>query len=151
MSEGRRDLVTHALCDYASNNLDEDTGVVRSNLFGPPVRRAELTDGSTTTLLLGEKRFNLYYLGQPRSDDNEGYTAGNDWDTMRNTNLRPGPDLREQTKRRGMGEFGSSHPSGFNIALADGSVRLVSYSIASAVLARLGNRADGQPLGSEDY
>lgn len=152
LSKGNDDLVTHALCDYASNNLDDDTGVVRSNLFGPPTRRAELTDGSTTTLLLGEKRLNLFYLGKPgRSDDNEGYTVGNDWDTMRNTNQPPGRDLNEENTRRGHGEFGSSHPAGFNIALADGSVRLLSYSIDPTVFARLGTRSDGQPLGSDDF
>jgi prepilin-type N-terminal cleavage/methylation domain-containing protein/prepilin-type processing-associated H-X9-DG protein len=157
ISRGRDDLVRHALCDYASNSLDDDTGVIRSNLYGPPVRIADITDGTTTTLMVGEKRMNLYYLGGAncpsgnRSDDNEGYTAGNDWDTMRNANVPPAPDTRQPTTERGFAGFGASHPSGLNIVFADGSVRHVSFSIDPAVFTRLGTRADGQPVGADDF
>lgn len=90
ISKGPSDLVTHALCDYASNNLDDETGAIRASDYGSPLRIEDSTDGSSTTLLLGEKRLNLYYQGQgQRSDDNEGYTCGNDWDTMRNANRPP--------------------------------------------------------------
>ncbi|MBN9521617.1 DUF1559 domain-containing protein [bacterium] len=150
ISQGAGDLVPHALCDYASNNLDDGTGSVRSNLFGPPVRLADLTDGSTTTLLVAEKRLNLAYLSQSgRADDNEGYTAGNDWDTMRSTNHPPGPDPRQPTTQQGDAGFGASHPSGLNVAFADGTVRHVRFTLDPAVFARLGTRADGHPIGDD--
>jgi len=43
--------------------------------------------------------------------------------------------------------FGSAHPASFNIVLCDGSVRSVNYTIDQTTFMRLGNRADGQPLG----
>jgi prepilin-type processing-associated H-X9-DG protein len=95
---------------------------------------------------------NLYYLGQtPRSDDNEGYSAGNDWDTMRNANNPPARDTCAATSERGFAGFGASHPSGLNIVFADGSVRHVAYAIDPTVFARLGTRADGQPVSESDF
>lgn len=150
ISQSATDLVTHALCDYAANNLEDDTGVVRANAFGPPLRIADITDGTTTTLLVGEKRMNLHYLGKvPRFDDNEGYTAGNDWDTMRNANDPPARDSNAATKEAGFSGFGSSHLGGLNVVFADGSVRHIAFTIDPAIFARLGTRADGVPVGSE--
>ena len=40
----------------------------------------------------------------------------------------------------------SDHPGGVNICMADGSVRLVSDSIALLTWQLLGNSKDGQPL-----
>jgi prepilin-type processing-associated H-X9-DG protein len=152
ISQGPGDLVTHALCDYASNNLNDSTGVIRSNEFGPPLRIADITDGTSTTLLVGEKRMNLFYLGMiPRNDDNEGYTAGNDWDTMRDANFPPAPDTRASTEENGFAGFGASHPSGLNVVFADGSVHHIAFNINPTVFARLGTRADGQPLGGNDF
>lgn len=148
LSQGSDDLVTHALCDYASNNLDDDTGAIQANGFGLPVRIADITDGTSNTLLVAEKRLNWHYLGQTgRSDDNEGYSAGNDWDTMRNAQHPPGRDTNEPTTERGFGSFGSSHSSGFNAVLADGSVRLISFTIDTELFARIGTRAEGTAVG----
>ncbi len=152
ISQGPDDLVTHALCDYASNNLGDGTGAIRGNAFGVPLRIADITDGTSTTLLVSEKRLNLYYSGNGnRSDDNEGYTSGDDWDTMRTANLPPAPDTNLPTTENGFANFGSSHRSGFNILFADGSVKHVSYSIDQTVFSRLGTRADGQPVSGGDF
>jgi prepilin-type processing-associated H-X9-DG protein len=152
ISRSEDDLVTHALCDYAANNLDDGSGAVRANGLGPPLRIADITDGTSTTLLVGEKRLNLYYAGQPgRSDDNEGYASGNDWDTMRNANYPPARDTREAGDENGFGNFGSSHPAGMNVVFADGSVRHVAFSVAPTVFARLGSRADGQPIDGNAF
>jgi prepilin-type N-terminal cleavage/methylation domain-containing protein/prepilin-type processing-associated H-X9-DG protein len=151
LNQGPNDLVRHGLCDYASNNLDDDTGIIRSNLFGPPLRLMDATDGTSSTLLVAEKRLNLHYLGQspPRSDDNEGYSCGNDWDTMRNANDPPAPDTNQPTTRKGSSEFGSSHPTGLNVVFADGSTRHILYTIDPEIFSRLGSRADGQSVS--DY
>src|SRR5262249_18286081 len=147
ISQGDDDLVTHALCDYASNNLGDDSGAIWSNEFGPPPRIRDITDGTSSTLLVGEKRMNLFYLGQVvRSDDNEGYTAGNDWDTMRSANSPPGHDTNEASAERGFANFGASHPSGLNVVFADGSVHLIAFDIDPVVFARLGTRADGEQV-----
>jgi prepilin-type processing-associated H-X9-DG protein len=110
---------------------------------------ADLTDGTSATLLVGEKRLNLAELGQPQGDDNEGYTGGWDEDTIRSTALPPAADFRGSgydTDRR----FGSSHPAGINVVFADGSVRPVKFSVAQAVFARIGNASDGEVVNPDD-
>jgi prepilin-type N-terminal cleavage/methylation domain-containing protein len=152
ISQGPNDLVTHALGDYASNNLDDGSGAIRANAYGPALGIVDIRDGTSTTLLVSEKRLNLYYAGKAiRADDNEGYSGGNDWDTMRNANYPPAPDTNAPTTENGFGNFGSSHRAGLNVLLADGSVRHVSYSVDATVFSRLGTRADGQPLSGDAF
>jgi hypothetical protein len=93
---------------------------------------------------VGDKRLNLALLGSPQEDDNEGYTAGWNSDTMRSTQKAPLPDFS------GLGDggdrFGSSHLSVFQVALADGSTRSVAYSIEGRVFELLGNMSDGEVI-----
>jgi prepilin-type N-terminal cleavage/methylation domain-containing protein/prepilin-type processing-associated H-X9-DG protein len=133
-------VVTHALCDYAASNL-EGTGVIRQYT---PTRIADITDGTSNTLLAGDKRLNLGDLGEDQPDDNEGYTAGFDEDTVRRTVAPPRPDCNGECT--GEKRFGSSHAGGFNVVLADGSVRTLGYSIDPLVFQYLGNRSDGQVI-----
>jgi prepilin-type processing-associated H-X9-DG protein len=135
----------HAPSDYAASNLD-NTGVVAYGYNGH--RIADITDGTSNTLLLGDKRMDLTYLGQYQSDDNEGYTDGWDHDVERFTSLQPAPDTHNGS---GWGEekFGSSHTGGFNVVLADGSVRFVTYSISLQTFSALGTIHGGEVLGSD--
>jgi prepilin-type N-terminal cleavage/methylation domain-containing protein/prepilin-type processing-associated H-X9-DG protein len=134
----------HALCDYAASNR-EGTGVVQQ--FNP-TRIADILDGTSNTLLLADKRANRALLG-PHPGDDIGYTSGWDYNIVRQTNLQPLPDYSGpgQGKRR----FGSSHTGGFNAAFADGSVRLISYSINVTTFSYLGNKSDGQAISSDGY
>jgi prepilin-type N-terminal cleavage/methylation domain-containing protein len=132
-------LLTHALCDYAASNF-EGTGVVRQYY---PVRIAEIRDGTSNTLLGGDKRLNLGGLGQPQPDDNEGYTAGYDVDTVRHTNLPPAEDFFDNAWDKAA-RFGSSHFGGINSVFADGSVHFISYGIDPTVFRYLGDKSDGQ-------
>jgi prepilin-type processing-associated H-X9-DG protein len=99
--------------------------------------------------MLGEKRMNLRYLGQKQPDDNQGYTAGWNDDTVRKTNLPPAPDYSAEFGDGG-GMFGSSHPGRFNAVFADGSVRAISYSIDPTTFKYLGSRNDGQVISGDD-
>jgi prepilin-type N-terminal cleavage/methylation domain-containing protein/prepilin-type processing-associated H-X9-DG protein len=139
----------HAMCDYAASNL-EGTGVVRSSAQGPPLRLTDVADGASSTLMLGDKRMDLTNLGQFMTDDDVGYTAGFDENTMRTTLQPPGPDTYAGTGSGGQ-RFGSSHTGRFNTAFADGSVHGVSYSIDPTIFSWLGNRADGQVINSNDF
>jgi len=136
----------HALCDYAASNLD-NTGVVRQY---KPTRFTDIADGTSNTLLVGDKRLNLTNLGQPQADDNEGYTCGWNEDTMRLTSQRPQPDFVGDPSLYGGKLFGSSHTGRFNVVLADGSVRGISYSVSQPTFKALGDVADGVPINLDD-
>ena len=131
--------VVHALCDYAASNREGNGAVQRFK----PLRFRDFTDGTSHTLLVGEKRLNLAFLGQPQDDDNEGYTAGWNEDTIRKSSDPPAPDYIGSGD--GNNVFGSSHPGAFNMLFADGSVKPLSYSINKKLFSRLGSRNDGQP------
>jgi len=130
--------ITHAMSDYAASNRDM-TGVVRRY---EPVRISQVTDGTTHTLLAADKRLNTADLDQPQDDDNEGYTVGWNEDTIRKTSDPPEPDYAGE----GDGEkiFGSSHPSGINAALVDGSVRSIAFDVDGKAFRAWGSIADGE-------
>ena len=138
--------LTHGLCDYAASNL-EGTGVVRRM---DPVQFAQIADGTSNTLLVAEKRLNIAFLGQPQADDNEGYTAGFDKDTIRLTTRPPAKD-HSSPSDDGDRRFGSSHPGSFNAVFADGSIHSLSYSIDNELFRLLGDKGDSSPLGTVEF
>jgi prepilin-type N-terminal cleavage/methylation domain-containing protein/prepilin-type processing-associated H-X9-DG protein len=137
--------LTCALCDYAAANW-ELTGVVRQY---QPNTIQDITDGTSNTLMVGEKRLNLQFLGQVQKDDDTGYASGWDADVIRQTEIAPAPDYAAAS---GDGErrFGSSHPARFNAVFADGSVRSVAYSVTPALFRSVGDKADGQAIDLND-
>jgi prepilin-type N-terminal cleavage/methylation domain-containing protein/prepilin-type processing-associated H-X9-DG protein len=149
--------VPHALCDYAASNLEE-TGAVRRFL---PVRILEITDGTSTTLLVSEKRMNRALLGQQQEDDFIGYTSGFDDEVIRNTSIPPAPDFSGVSPDsldtpidgvyNGGKRFGSAHPGRFNAVFADGSVHSIPYSIDARIFRDLGNKSDGNALNASDF
>jgi prepilin-type N-terminal cleavage/methylation domain-containing protein len=50
-----------------------------------------------------------------------------------------------------VGGFGSSHPSGCNFALGDGSVRYLPITVNMQVYQQLGHRADGKLLSEDSF
>jgi prepilin-type N-terminal cleavage/methylation domain-containing protein/prepilin-type processing-associated H-X9-DG protein len=142
--EGR--ALTHGLIDYAASNFGGDGLMVQtgSDRKGTPRRPAEITDGLSKTLAVGEKRLSLTLLGQWQPDDNEGYTAGWDEDTLRRTDLPP--DRDSSSDSTGGELFGSSHSQTFNTLFVDGSVRGLAYTIDPTVFMNLGNIRDGRTV-----
>jgi len=128
------------------------------------VRPADIRDGLSRTIFLGEKYLNPdYYSGTKNCCvDNNTVYQGNDWDVNRWVPAVD-PDTKQVLNagdRRPMQDtpgfdncthrFGSAHSSGFQVVLCDGSVRMISYSIDLKVLSYLGNRKDGE-VSSGDY
>jgi prepilin-type N-terminal cleavage/methylation domain-containing protein/prepilin-type processing-associated H-X9-DG protein len=95
---------------------------------GQSVRLAIITDGTSNTLLVGEKRLRPELLGRAQAHDDQGFTSGWDRDEVCWGNVPPEPDRRLQD---GFYQFGSAHPSGFNAVFCDGSVRIIRYNIDS--------------------
>jgi prepilin-type N-terminal cleavage/methylation domain-containing protein len=140
-------LLTHALCDYAASDL-ENNGCVTQFY---PVNVGQVTDGLSNTLLLADKWIDLSTLGSNQPGDNEGYTAGFDHDTVRGVSGPPVPDSRGIWDSAEFAEqFGSSHPSQINAVLADGSVRTITYAVDPLVFQLLGNKSDGSPFNPDD-
>jgi prepilin-type N-terminal cleavage/methylation domain-containing protein/prepilin-type processing-associated H-X9-DG protein len=146
--------IAHALCDYAAGNL-EGTGVVRQLI---PVSILEITDGTSTTLLVGEKRMNRAFLGEQQEDDFIGYTSGFDDEVVRKTTLPPAPDFAGVSTdpldagiTYGGKRFGSVHPGRFNAVFADGSVHSISYSINPLTFSYLGDKSDGKVVDASDF
>lgn len=132
----------HAPTDYAGCNTENTGAITQTN----PQRLANLTDGTSNTILIGEKRMDRLNLGNHQSDDNEGYSAGWDHDTMRRVNIQPAVDSANGS---GWGEerFGSAHVDAFHVLMADGSARSLSYNLNLATFIRLGVRNDGEVVG----
>ncbi|MFO0966010.1 MAG: DUF1559 domain-containing protein [Gemmataceae bacterium] len=131
----------HGTMDYAASNL-ENTGAVKYGFIGRPL--VTITDGTSNTLMVAEKRLNLAYIGQYQGDDNEGYSSGWDHDAERYTNQLPAPDYNGGGD--GQQRFGGSHDGGFMACLCDGSVRLITYNIDLTTFSNLGNVNDGQTI-----
>ena len=135
----------HAPTDYASCQGTGDNGAIAYNGGNVDGRKlTDISDGTSNTLMLGEKRMDLKNLGQYQSDDNEGYTSGWDHDTVRlcDVNHPPQPDWRSGANW-GEQKFGGSHPGGFMAVMCDGSVRLISFSITPAMFQNVGVINDG--------
>jgi len=126
---------------------------------------AEITDGTSSTYLLGEKYVNpdRYLDGLDPADD-QGWDIGWDWDTERFSGraadisdrlgqaheiARPFPDTPGDSTHNWA--FGSAHANSFNMAFCDGSVQSMSYSIDLETHHRLGNIADGLTLDAKGY
>jgi prepilin-type N-terminal cleavage/methylation domain-containing protein/prepilin-type processing-associated H-X9-DG protein len=169
---------TRAMTDYAGNAGCDTTGdqgwanlgngkdgvIVRrpdgSSARSSSVRMADITDGTSCTLLAGEKAFNAGRLGEVQPDDDDGYISGWDFDEVRWGRFQPLQDWNDSSPASAYtldsfatlrGSFGSAHSGGFNAVLADGSVRSFSYNVASNVFQMLSSRNDGKTLDAKNY
>ena len=136
------------------------------------VSMAHITDGTSNTLLLGEKwlRPDQYRIGAWMDDHN--LVSSLDQDHMRLADVIP---VRDTMKHPTTGAtvaagdnnpccdywrdpltrlpsprlgsfFGGPHPGGMNCLLADGSVRLISWQVTQVNFFRLGHKGDGNVL-----
>ena len=138
----------------------------------PPVRIAQITDGTSKTFMIGEKfvRADLYDGFAPdggtNDADDKGWSDGWDYDTVRSTCFRPYPDSNPEAfgamawyfgeiatgggVDAGVYYFGSAHPAGFNAAFADGSVSAISFDVDILLFNALGTRNGGELVNRDD-
>ena len=118
-----------------------------------PVNFAGVRDGTSNTLLVGEKQLNPNYLGQSGGDNEPYANAGFDEDIVRivSKDWAPASDAEhpQEPPTHWSRRFGSSHPGVFNGVFVDGSVRAIPYTMDVETLRRLAVRNDGQPVTFE--
>jgi Protein of unknown function (DUF1559) len=129
---------------YTFPNWLQSTGVchVRSQM-----KLEMILDGTHCTYLLGEKYLSRdYYENGASLGDDQGPYISDERDSMRWGAIN-GSDLRPQHDTLGTDltfSFGSAHFEVFHVAMADGSVRPISYNISAVTHRRLCNRKDGK-------
>ena len=147
----------HMKTDYASNYGTSDTnGVLVAKRFGTP-RLRDVTDGTSKTLLVAERRIHRAYMEGAagffanddahayHSDNESAYFSGLADDVERRGSSPPAPDLVDPTVPGSIvnGHFGSSHAAGIVAGFADGSVRQVTFTIDPEAFRRLSVKNDG--------
>ncbi|MDO4583264.1 MAG: DUF1559 domain-containing protein [Planctomycetia bacterium] len=144
------DSIGMFLSSYTSANATEAKVTQKQRLYngvfgqGGGFSLAEIRDGTSNTLLVGEKYLNPdAYETAANSGDDTAWCVGHDQDICRYASVVPCQDRAyyEQTVN-----FGSPHAGGFQTALCDGSIRKVSYSVELLQFQRLCNRNDGEIL-----
>jgi prepilin-type processing-associated H-X9-DG protein len=168
-----------AAMNYAGCHHDVEAPIDATNhgvlFLNSAIRRDDLTDGTSSTILLGEHRTNSALGGS--------YWAWGTRDSLRNTGTpinsreplemtgfqnmggsiagNPGSEERLDQLQAAIdasaisltfvGGFSSHHPGGANFAFADGSVRFVNESIDPTIYQALGHRSDGSIVSDDQF
>lgn len=143
--------VNKAQTDYASARGTGNNGATvqctNNNLVAGTTTMADLIDGTSNTMLVGEKRLRILNIKANQSDDNEGYVSGWDHDVVRLNNRQPLPDfINYPGHSHGDSRFGSSHTGGFLTVFGDGAVHFIPYEVDLLVFTRMGQRNDAEPF-----
>jgi prepilin-type N-terminal cleavage/methylation domain-containing protein/prepilin-type processing-associated H-X9-DG protein len=153
-------------CDYAGNGGRDmagrgKEGVLVAQWLNPnstlpidyPVeqfrRLADITDGTTNTVMVGEKQCHDSVLGSAGGDNEPWNNSGWDQDHVRFGEAVPQPDSVHPTSKSPTFwsvRFGGPHPGVFNVVMADGSVRNIKYTVDPANWLRLCLINDGEVI-----
>lgn len=129
---------------YAGCHHDVEAPIAADNhgvfFLNSRVRHAGLTDGSSQTIFVGERKSQAWDTG--------GWMSGTRA-TLRNTGS---PINAPVTADAGLvGGFSSHHLDGANFAFGDGSVRCLRARIDPEVYRRLGHRDDGEMIAEGEF
>ena len=135
----------------SGNNWLGFDGVIltNSNSRAVSLKKLSMLDGTSNTILAGERNVNIQRLGDTAQyDEDNGYVSGWDWDVIRWAENRPKPDRFDNTQSSI--DFGSSHPGVCMFAFCDGSVHPIYYDIPVATFRNLCARDDGKIVAIPD-
>ena len=132
-------------------------------------RPADVTDGLTNTMMFGEKFVDVSRYKPPPSNidppeqgaspqsgfTDNGYWGGiTSWGTTRCTQGTPKRDARYPASPTNLAwwqMFGGPHPGGLSIALGDGSVRSLGWTVPGAVFQLVARKNDGLQLDISSF
>lgn len=131
-----------------SDNPAATAGIFNNGLVSLSFR--DIVDGSSNTILLGERRGELCVHGGMFGAQVHILTTGLKINTpnlnLTTANGTPGGPLNLPAYRVNIGAS-SYHTGGAHFVLADGSVRFISNNIDFVTYNNVGNRADGNVVG----
>jgi prepilin-type N-terminal cleavage/methylation domain-containing protein len=118
---------------------------------------ASISDGTSNTLLIGEKHVRIGELGRA-ADGDEAYYSGYNYDTAQRSGgwyidggVRQNKPLMKPTDAASTIRFGSWHPGICQFVFCDGSVHALPVNIDVDVLRRLTVRNDGLVVPSNAF
>jgi prepilin-type N-terminal cleavage/methylation domain-containing protein len=171
-TRGRMEVVDDiAVSDYAGNGGTyghwTDQGEPTNSLDGvltpsggQAISFGNITDGTSNTLLIGEKWLYVQWYDDRTSGggsciNNEGWCNGWDNDNIcySSSGLNaPELPLRDVQSGPQCGyAFGSAHNGAFQSVFCDGSVHSLQYDINAKIWVNLCNRSDGQPVDASEF
>jgi hypothetical protein len=106
------------------------------------VAEDDVPDGASNTALAGERRMWPESYESSYCENDQGWTVGFDWDTVRWTASKPQPDFTIPPGYNPgcQGIFGSAHPTSFGMVFCDGAVRTFRYDVDPTLFTALGSR-----------
>jgi prepilin-type N-terminal cleavage/methylation domain-containing protein/prepilin-type processing-associated H-X9-DG protein len=143
-----------------------DVGNMGVFFLNSHIRYDDVTDGTANTVFVGEKLRDNTELGWMSGTRSTLRNLGHVVNSMTagvGGALAAEDDEEDDAERAKpvaagdpaavliVGGYGSKHPGGTNVAFGDGSVRFLKTTISPKILRLLGNRADGELIGGDQY
>jgi hypothetical protein len=151
-SVGLRAQIDYAAC-YGSDKTNGKDGLTSKNTQGP-ISIPQITDGSSNTLLVGERFLAPSWYQAPGGPESDVYRGGFTAGFASTSTVRSGAFQPTQDRPyKGVADlvcFGSAHPAGFNAVFADGAVHRIKYTVVPAVFLDACMRNDGNPFSLDD-
>lgn len=122
--------------------------------WGRTVKIAQVTDGTSKTMWVSEKRLEPKSYQEGAGWDDRGWTDGWDYDVIRSTMVPLAadtdlPDTATRERAQLSYGFGAAHSGAVNAVFADGSVQSISYEVDRELFNVLAHRDDGEVVKTD--